>query len=1498
MAKFSVKKPYTVLIAVLAVLILGVVSVVKMQLDLLPEISLPYLIVVTTYPGASPEKVESTVSEPLESALGTITGVKNVTSYSYENYSMVQLEFVDDTNMDSVLVKVTSAINTVKPMFPDEVGTPNVLELSVDMLASMYVAVSYEGKDMEQLSRFVENTLTPRIERQDGVASVTETGLINKMIQVQLNQEKVDKLNDRIRAKAQDALDDAQKELDDARQKLEDGQAELDKGRNEILSNQADIDKAKNELQSGQAELDKQQSETYAQLAQASLALDQLATYQSQLLMQQTQETVLKEALKKVDDGLKELPEPYNTTTIDGIDSTIESIGASIETVKSTVSNIDSLIAMGNSMAPEGVLNAEAAFAESELAPGQKNLEVYIYSLSMFGDYSAEVKEAAGNLTAAATEYAAVAGKLSAYAELAAKAGELAAMDPTDPEYMTKAAELMQAQSEMTETPEELEKEYNEKAEALGASIAASVSALSAAKTATEGNIAQLEAFQTQLKTLKTTVSSYSSELTALQLEIEVTKGLISGYEEELKKLGVSYTDIEAAKMQAAVGFATAQAQIDNGQSALESAQAQLDAGKQQLESSQEQIDSGWDSYESAAEEFEKQKDSALENANADQLLTLSTISALIYAQNFEMPAGYIDDKDDNSWLLKVGNNYDSVEALEKMLLANIDGIGDITLDSVADIVVIDNSDTTFARLDNENAVILSIFKASTTGTNEVSRTLRAEIKELEEEYDGLDIMIMVDQGDYIELIVKSVLQSMIIGAALAVIILAFFLKDVMPTIVVAISIPLSVLMSLAAMYFSGISLNMMSLSGMALGIGMLVDNSIVIIENIYRLRGRGINAPRAAVQGTKQVAGAVVASTLTSVCVFFPMVYSTGMVRSLMLPMSLTIIYCLLASLFVAMTVVPAASSTLLKNTKPKEHKLFEKVQNLYGKVLAFCLKVKAVPLTIAVGLLAFSIWQVLRMGIVMIPDMTSNQIQGTVTFDEDELTRQEAYELMDELIYRTVEIEGVGNVGGMSGGAESFLGFGGGDGAYGSFSLMITTENEKAGSKEVKRICNDIEKIADELGISLSLTSGMEEMGTILGSGLTITIYGQDLETLRSISEDVIEIVKTVDGYKNISNGQEEADKVLHLEVDKDKAIRNGVTVAQIYQAISEAMTTSQSSITATVDGVDMKVEIVDELDPVTVENLMDIGITVTAKDESEGSDKKDLSAGTAASKTEVKPLGDFATIVMEDGYSSISRENQTRYISVTAGVEDGKNATLLSRQLQPLIEKYDLPDGYSIDLGGESESTMKMIKDMAPIFIMGIAFIYFVMVAQFQSLLSPFIVLFTMPLAYTGGLMALWFTHENISIIALMGFIVLTGTVVNNGIVYVDYTNQLRMGGMERRDALIATGKTRMRPILMTALTTILAESSLIFGDNMASQMGRSMGLVIAGGLLYATLMTLFIIPVMYDILCKKPPLNIDVGGDNIDDIPDDAKEFMLQLAKERNEEKSIEEKNTEE
>jgi multidrug efflux pump subunit AcrB len=1340
MWKFSVKKPFTILVMVIVMLILGVVSITRMQLDLLPEISLPYVIVVTTYPGASPEKVESTISEPMETALGTISGVENVFSYSYENYSMLELEFADGTDLDAALTKVYTKLDTVKSSFPEDVGTPSVLEISMDMVASLYLAVGYEGKDMEQLSRFVEDTVAPRIERQDGVASVTKTGLINKTVHVELTQEKVDALNEKIRNKANEALDEAEQKLADAEEELQNAEKELNDGIKAMKKGQKELDNAKAELETGKSDLASEQEKTYAELASATLALDQLSAYQAQLVSQQAQLTAMQTAVAEMEKAI-------------------------------------------------------AAAADQAREQARENADVS--GNAAFADF---------NL-------------------------------PTTPEEW---AEFL------------------------------------------SGDNSEQVAQSAQLTQLLTAYSSYSSQIEALKLEIEVTKAIIAGYESKLKEMGISYTDIETAKLQAASAFGAAQAQIASGEAQLETAQATLDANKSQIDSGKEQLDSGWEQYNEALETFAREKVEALRKANANELLTLQTLSTIIYAQNFEMPAGYIDDEEDGSWLLKIGKNFNSLEELENLLLVDMDGIGKVTLGDVAEITIIDNSGVTYARTGTQQAVILSITKSSTAGTNEVSTTVREEIDEMLEEYPGLDIMVLLDQGDYINFIVKNMLQNMVLGGLLAVVILAIFLRDFLPTVVVAISIPLSVLTSLIAMYFTGISLNMMSLSGMALGVGMLVDNSIVVIENIYRLRGKGVSAPRAAVQGTRQVAGAITASTLTTVCVFFPMVYTTGLVRELMLPMALTIIFTLLASLLIAMTVVPASGSTLLRNTKPKEHKLFDKVQDLYGVILGFFLKVKIIPLAIAIGLLAFSIWQVVRMGVVIIPDMTAPQLQATLVFPE-EMEREECYETSDEIISRLLEVDGVGTVGVMAGGSQSIItGRGGTSTAYHSYSYMINMEDQDASATEIRRAIEEMEAAVEDMPGEFSVDSAMAEMSSLLGSGTSIKIYGDDLDTLLAISADVMEMVDSVDGFIDITNGQEEAPDVLHLYVNRNEAMGLGLTVAQIYQEIATKLTTSASAITVTIDDVEMDVKIITGLEGLTAENIMDYEFSVSKTDEN------------GNTVTEQHALGEFAEMVREDGFSSISRENQSRYITVSAGVEEGKNVTLLSRQLQPLLDAYETPDGYDVEMGGEYESTNEMIRQMALVFLLGGIFIYLVMVAQFQSLLSPFIVLFTVPLAFTGGLLALWFAGENLSIIALMGFLVLLGTVVNNGIVFVDYANQLRVGGLERHDALIATGKTRMRPILMTALTTILAECTLAFGDDLASEMGGGMALVIVGGMAYATLMTLFIVPVMYDILFKKPPLSVDVGSENLDDVPDDAAEYLQEQARKGETKKAPEKK----
>ena len=1383
MEKFSVKKPFTILVMVVAIIILGFVSLSGMTTDLLPKMSLPYLSVITTYPGASPEKVESSVSEPVESALGSISGVKNVYSMSYENYGIVELEFADGTDMDSAMVKVSSALDSVKSALPEECGSPNIMEISMDMMASVYLAASYEGKDIQETSRFVEDTLIPYLERQEGVTSISDIGIVENSISVDLNQDKIDVLNEKILAKTNDAFADAVDQLNDAKkqlleseqkladstQELVDGQKDIDDGRTKLDDAQKELDEQKEKLEDAKGSLEDQKKDTENKLATASQALDQLNALQTDLLTLQAQEASLK-------------------ATITQIEKSLEEQGKTTNDIPNVVAGLDQMSTFLTSSQMEGMTGMDSTTVNTMLGSSGMSLQ----SLGI----------------------------------------DETTWDALTPEGRK---ELLQ-------------------------------------KTAA--------GYQTQ-KELLSGYDDYVSSLNSLQVEKAGVQAAVSAAEAELKKSGVSYTDIEKAKIEAAAGFGAASAQISSGQSALNSAQTTLDSNKESLDSAQDQITEGWDSiadakkqladgwdqYNTSLENFEAQKAEALRNANADQLVNMQTLSQLIYAQNFAMPAGYLDDAEDNSWLLKIGSNYESVDDLSNIVLTNIEDIGDVRLCDVADITVIDNADDSYARLNGQSAVVLSVFKSSTSGTNEVSKNIAAAISELEEQYPGLSVLTLMDQGDYITMIINGVLQSMIVGAALAILILALFLKDVKPTIVVAVSIPLSVLTALILMYFTDISLNMMSLSGLALGIGMLVDNSIVVIENIYRLRSKGVGAARAAVQGTRQVAGAIIASTLTTVCVFLPMVFTAGTVRELMMPISLTIIFTLAASLLIAMTVVPAAGSTLLRNSKEKKHPFFDKVQDIYGKMLAFCLKVKVVPLVIAIGLLVYSIWAVMRMGIVMIPDMTSNQIEISVQMPED-TDKEECYKRADQVLDAMTTIDGIGDVGAMAGGDTTLVASSSGmsDSTYDQFTFLVLTENENAGKEEVNRICREIEERTADIDCELTISTGMSEMSTMMGSGLSVKVYGDDLDTLTKITQDICDLAATIPGYENISNGQEEPDQVIRLVLDKDAAMRKGLTVAQIFSELNGKMTESTDAATVTIDGEDMKIVVKDGREPLTRENLLDYNFEIQTTDDN------------GNTVTEDHPLSEFATLKLEDGVQSINRENQSRYMTVTATVAEGSNATLLSRELQPLIDAYELPDGYTIDTAGESDTVNQMVIQMSKVLLLGLALIYLVMVAQFQSLLSPFIVLFTVPLAFTGGLIGLLLMNEPLSVMGMMGFVVLLGTVVNNGIVFVDYANQLRMGGLERREALIATGKTRMRPILMTALTTILAMVSLLFGDDLSSQMSKGMAIVVAGGLAYATLMTLFIIPVMYDILFKRKPLQVDIGSENLDDVPDDAADYL--------------------
>lgn len=1332
MSKYCVKKPFTVVVAVIMVIVLGVISFTSMTTDLLPAMELPYVMVVTSYPGASPERVEAAVTAPLEAGLGTVSGVKNVTSTSSENVSMVALEFEQDTNMDSAMVALSTALDQIKGALPDTAQNPMLMQLSPDMLPVMIASVDMEGMDIYDLTEFVDSDVIPGFERLDGVASVSGTGMVEQTLQVTLSQEKIDEVNTRVLASVDDKLADAKQELDDARKKVEDGRAELESGKTALEDKQAET---ADQLAEGSAQLD-------SAIAQAQALASQEAALTASKTALETEKKGYEDGAKQIADGLAQM------------DAGLAQMDDGIARIDAAVAGIDQMLAMG--------LPEDTALSDlMAMLPTQ------------------ELKDAVQAL-----------------------------MD----QGMTTLADLTAGREQMVAQKDQLTTQRAE--------LAAQRDALAAQQT------------QLQQK-MDERLPQIETELANLETELMAAKMMKEAAQEGLEKAQEAYKQLESGKLSAAAGFG--------------SGQAQLAAAEQSLTQAEEQM-------EQAQEQFEDARQQAMEQADLSTLLTKDMVSGLVMAQNFSMPAGYIKEGDD-SYILRVGDAFSDQESVENALLMHIDGVGDIRLKDVADIAMTDNSAESYARVNGNSAVVLTIQKGSTASTSEVSKEANRAIEQLQEKYPGLRITPLMDQGDYIQMTVSSVLSNLAWGGVLAVIVLAIFLKDFKPTLVVALSIPISLMFAVVLMYFSGVTLNMISLSGLALGVGMLVDNSIVVIENIYRMRSEGTPAARAAVRGAKEVAGAIAASTLTTICVFLPIVFTEGITRQLFTDMGLTIAYSLVASLLVALTLVPALSSTLLKTASEKRHPWFESMVNGYARALRFCLRHKALPLGLAAVLLGVAVWQTARMGMEFMPTMGGNQVSATLTLPQG-TKRQDAYEMADQAMETMLQVPGVETVGAMDGGSTaSMLGMGGSSSSTVesmSFYLLLSEEAAKDSQTLADQMTRDVQEQLP--GCELEVSTSNMDMSVLGGSGMEIVIQGRDLDTLQAISQDMMDLLGQVEGFIEISNGQEDGAPQIRVTVDKDKAMQYGLTVAQIYSDLSAALTTETTSTTLTVGQDDYDVVIVDERDALTRENLLDYPFTVQVQGEN------------GETEEETHTLGEFATVQTDASLSSISRDNQQRYLTVTAATEEGYNTTLLSRQVEQLLADYQAPEGYTIQISGEVETIQNAMVDLVKMIALALVFIYLIMVAQFQSLLSPFIVMFTIPLAFTGGLLALWISGQQLSVISMLGFLILAGVVVNNGIVFVDYANQLRLAGMEKRDALVLTGRRRIRPILMTALTTILAMSTMVFSQDLGAEMSRAMAIVTIGGLAYATLLTLFVVPVLYDMLFRKELKKVDLGEDD--------------------------------
>ena len=1245
-SKYSVKRPYTVLVAVVLVIVLGVVSLSKMTTDLLPDMSFQYALVITTDMGASPEQVESDVTAPIESAMATTSNIKNISSISYNSYSIVTLEYEQNANMDSVVIEIQQSLDQISGQWDDSIGTPMIMKVNPDMLPVLAAAVDVDGMDAAKLSEYVENELSPAIESLEGVASVTTTGQLEESVQVTLDQDKIDALNKKVQKSIDKQFAKSQKEIDANKKKVEDGQSSINTGSDQLTD-------AINQTMDKQQELLKTEKDLKNQLAD----------------------------LKKQQKSLSQI---------------------------------------------------------------QSGIQTFMQSDAYTGIVSV-----------------------------------------------------------LKDNPQ----------------------------------LAESEEMKAQIKQLNKVVKEQFAALSSLGITVNTYEDLPAASAEVGKLLAQVNTGIKTIE--------SAQKKVESGKVSLSSALDTLNANASltalKVSTSSAELTSAASSLEDAQSKLDDAKDSAYDSADLNKVLSEDTITSLLAAQNFDMPAGYAMDGD-TQYLVRVGDAVEDVEDLKKLPLIDmgIDGVKTICLSDVADVTVTDNSDETYAVINGNPGIMLSMEKQTGYSTGEVTDRILEKFKSLEKEDSNLHLSVLMNQGVYIDMIVNSVMQNMIWGALLAILVLLLFLKDIKPTIVIACSIPLSVVAAVVLMYFTGITLNIISMSGLMLGIGMLVDNSIVVIENIYRLRGEGYSIKKAAVEGSKQVTGAIIASTLTTVSVYAPIIFTEGITRQLFVDLALTIAYTLVASLVVALTFVPAMSSVTLRRTKEIRHPWFDAMKEWYGRALAWCLRFKPVVLIVAVVLLVASAALSVSKGLnFMDMDMETNQISVSVSAKEGEkLTFQELTEASDQVMKRISDIKGIDTIGAMAGGNSTSSLMGGGNDSVSMYILL----DEDADVK-VSDVTDAITEKTKDLDCEVSTNTSSMDYSSYFGSGLSVRIKGNDIETLQKLAGEVADVMKDTKGTTDIDDGMEDSEPQLTISVDKKKAAKYGLTVAQVYQLVSAKMADSKTVTTITTDIKDYKVYVqTEEQADTKLSDIKDMTFSYTNKNGKE----KEI------------PLTKICEMKETSTLSTISRDAQTRYITVSCGVDEDHNVTLVSNKLQKAIDKLDIPDGYKVEMTGEDETINESMKQLVLMLVLAVIFIYLIMVVQFQSLLSPFIIMFSIPLAFTGGFIALLLTGQEINVLAMLGFIMLSGLIVNNGIVLIDYINQARRAGASKKEAIIESGKTRVRPILMTVLTTVLAMLTTALGIGDGSDMMRPMAITLIGGLVYGTILTLIVIPCIYDLFNREKDL----------------------------------------
>ncbi|MGP4082460.1 efflux RND transporter permease subunit [Pseudalkalibacillus sp. R45] len=803
--------------------------------------------------------------------------------------------------------------------------------------------------------------------------------------------------------------------------------------------------------------------------------------------------------------------------------------------------------------------------------------------------------------------------------------------------------------------------------------------------------------------------------------------------------------------------------------------------------------------------------------------ITIDQLRQVLAGENVTMPSGEINDKE-MKYPLRVVGEFDSITELRQLPIPTKSGV--VELDKLVEIEETTANADQISYLNGEPSIGISILKQSGENTVTVANSVEKKLQDLSLS-EEVKVETIFNQAKFIKQSIKAVLLNMIIGSLFAAGILYLFLRNLRSTLIIGFSIPISVMTAFIFMYFSGQTLNLLTLGGLALGVGMIVDNSIVILESIYRLREKGVPIKEAAITGTKEVSGAVIASTLTTVVVFLPIVFVDGLAAQLFKPLALSVTYALAASLITALIIVPLLSSNLIagKHKKINQKGKFLNFQRRYVYLLRKALRYPKRVILGTLILLLVSLSAIPFIGTEFLPAQDQSYVNINVELPPGSST-DSTYQATEIINEKLDNISAIDLYYVTIGGSNDFSIQAGSNSNTAMYSILLKpiSDREQSDVQIADTIRSKIDKVENaEISVQAS-DAGFSE------SPVSIEVSGPDLGTLETISDNIKAEINKVDGIREIDSNYETGNPQLEIEVDRTIASSFGLTSAQVSQAVQNATNGRVATVfNRSGDQVDVRVQV----DPEKLEDVEDL---------------KNLNIETP--RGELVKLKSIAEINQGTGPSQINRSDRLREIRVSASILDRDLGNVMNDVKKQIKENVSLPSGYEISFGGQNQQMKDAFFKLSGALALAIVLIYMVMAGQFESYFYPFIIMFSIPLTAIGILLGLVVTRQPFGVGSLVGILILTGIIVNNAIVLVDYINQLKQRGLSTSRSIVKAGKARLRPIMMTALTTILGLIPLMIGIGEGTEIQQPMAIVIIFGLLFGTLISLIFIPVIYN------------------------------------------------